>query len=108
MKTSSLVDQLKLKMGDMDTFSLAKKVDQYVIDIRRDLHMYPEVSLQEVRTIKVVTEELERLGIEFEIVSNGGIIGIIEGATSGKSIILRADLDALPMNEEETNLNQKR
>lgn len=108
MKTSSLVDQLKLKMGDMDTFSLAKKVEQYVIDIRRDLHMYPEVSLQEVRTIKVVTEELERLGIEFEIVPNGGIIGIIEGETSGKSIILRADLDALPMNEEKTNLNQKK
>ncbi len=108
MEKSSLVDQLNLKMADMDTFALAEKVEQYVIDIRRDLHMYPEVSLQEVRTIKVVTEELDKLGIDFEIVPDGGIIGIIEGVSSGKSIILRADLDALPMDEEETNLNQKK
>lgn len=106
MNTTGFVDQLKI--GNINTLALAEKIEQYVIDIRRDLHMYPEISLQEERTMKVVTDELHKLGINFEIVQNGGIIGIIEGKAPGKSVILRADLDALPMNEEETNLNQKK
>lgn len=83
-------------------------IEQYVIDIRRDLHRHPEIGLQEVRTMNVVTQELSDLGIPFEIVQDGGIIGFIHGAQSGRTIILRADLDALPMKESELNLKQKK
>lgn len=106
MKLEQIVHELNLE--DRNTLALAEKVEQYVIDIRRDLHRHPEISLQEERTIKVVTDQLHKLGIDFELVHNGGIIGIIEGDSPGKSIILRADLDALPMKEEDTNLNQKK
>ncbi len=108
MNTSNFVEHLNLRMDNTEPLLLAKKVEQYVIDIRRDLHVHPEVSMQEVRTMKVVTAELEKMGIQYETVPDGGIIGVIEGENEGKSIILRADLDALPMDEEETNLKQKK
>lgn len=83
-------------------------IEQYVIDIRRDLHRHPEIGLQEVRTMNVVTEELSNMGVPYEIVQDGGIIGFIHGAKPGKTLILRADLDALPMKESLFNLKQKK
>ncbi|MFC5592048.1 amidohydrolase [Sporosarcina soli] len=91
-----------------DALKSAKEVEDFVIDVRRDLHLHPEISLQEERTIKVVTEELKRMDIEVEIVPDGGIIGIIHGEQAGKSLVLRADLDALPMKEEEWNLKERK
>jgi len=92
----------------LNAFEAAKDIEEYVIEIRRDLHLHPEIGMQEVRTMKVVTDELEKLGITYEIVPNGGIIGTICGEREGKSLILRADLDALPMQEAETNLKGKK
>ncbi|MFC6604805.1 M20/M25/M40 family metallo-hydrolase [Ectobacillus funiculus] len=86
----------------------AKEVDNYVICLRRDFHLHPEISLQEERTMKVVTEELKKMEIEVEVVPNGGVIGIINGEQEGKSLVLRADLDALPMKEEELNLKERK
>lgn len=92
----------------MSVLDSAKQIEEYVIAIQRDLHRHPELGMQEVRTMKVVSEELTKLGIPYEIVPNGGIIGFIEGDLEGKSLILRADLDALPMKEEETNLTREK
>lgn len=94
--------------GVIDALALGKQAEPYVIELRRDFHRHPELSLQEHRTIGVVTSELEKMGIPYEIVPNGGVIGIIEGAQPGKSLILRADLDALPMKEENVNLKTKK
>lgn len=91
-----------------DTLQLAQQIEDYVIGIRRDLHRHPEIGLKEVRTMKVVTEELSKMGIRYEMVPDGGIIGIIEGNQAGKTLILRADLDALPMKEEKNNLTMKK
>ncbi|MGE7840280.1 amidohydrolase [Lysinibacillus sp. NPDC093712] len=93
---------------ELETLKWAQEIEDYVIGIRRDLHRHPEIGLHEVRTIKVVTEELSKLGIDYEIVPNGGIIGFIDGNQAGKTLILRADLDALPMKEEDTNLKMKK
>lgn len=92
----------------IDSLKAAVEIEDYVIQIRRDLHTYPEIGLQEVRTMKVVTDELAKLGIEYEVIPDGGIIGYIHGNLPGKTLILRADLDALPMKEEENNLLMKK
>ena len=73
--------------------------------IRRDLHAHPEIGFEEVRTSGIVAEKLTQWGIE---VHRGlgitGVVGVLKGkGTSGKRIGLRADMDALPM-EENTNL----
>src|SRR5699024_77881 len=60
--------------------------------------------MKETETIQFVCDELEQMDIPFEIVPEGGIIGTIEGDKPGKTLILRADLDALPMQESTMNL----
>lgn len=95
-------------MNQLNVFKQAEEIEQYVIDIRRDLHRNPETSGLEKRTMKVITDELDKLGLTYEIIPIGGIISIIEGTQPGKSVVLRGDIDALPMQEEPTNLKGKK
>lgn len=70
------------------------------IDLRRELHRYPELSDEEFNTSKRIQEQLTALDIPFEAGFAGtGVLGIIEGAYAGKIVGLRADIDALPINE---------
>jgi amidohydrolase len=73
--------------------------------IRRDLHAHPEIGFEEVRTSGIVAEKLASWGIEVHRGLGGtGVVGVLKGkGTGGKKIGLRADMDALPM-EENTNL----
>ncbi|TWB91285.1 hippurate hydrolase [Bradyrhizobium macuxiense] len=73
--------------------------------IRRDLHAHPEIGFEEVRTSGIVAEKLSSWGIEVHRGLGGtGVVGVLKGKGSGtKKIGLRADMDALPM-EENTNL----
>jgi hippurate hydrolase len=71
--------------------------------LRRDLHAHPELGFEEHRTVEVVTRELDRLGVEYHgRVGKTGVVAVIPGMRneSGRSIGLRADMDALPMHEE--------
>jgi hippurate hydrolase len=71
--------------------------------MRRDLHAHPELGFEEHRTAEVVTRELAALGLEFHTgVGKTGVVGVIRGEStgSGRAIGLRADMDALPMHEE--------
>lgn len=79
---------------------LAKKYKQYAIDMRREFHMNPEPSMNEIRTSNRVIEELGKMGIECKKVAGTGVVGIIKGSSEGKTIALRADMDALEVNEE--------
>jgi len=92
----------------MGLYTAAKSIESDVIRIRRDLHKHPEISMQEERTIRVVTHELDQLNIRYEIVPHGGVIGFIEGSEPGQTLILRADLDALPMKESPMNLKREK
>lgn len=92
----------------IDILALSEKVEDYVIRTRRKLHERPELSMQETETIQFVCNELSKMDIPFEIVQDGGIIGTIRSKNGGKTLILRADLDALPMQESETNLKQRK
>jgi len=69
--------------------------------IRRDLHRHPELSWNETRTTQTVCDELDRLGIPFRRDAAGtGVVAEIPGRTDGPCVALRADLDALPVQEE--------
>ena len=71
--------------------------------LRRDLHAHPELGFEEHRTAEVVTGELDRLGLEYHAgVGKTGVVAVIPGhrQDSGRAVGLRADMDALPMHEE--------
>ena len=84
---------------------VTKKVTPQVIEWRRDFHMNPELSNREVRTGRTVAERLREIGVD-EIktgVANNGVVALIRGGKPGPAVALRADMDALPI-EEDTGL----
>ena len=90
----------------MKIYELAKEVNPYVVEMRRYFHEHPELSNQEDKTIERIGQELAGMGIEYEVVPHGGIVAILEGKTpgKGKTVLLRADCDALPVQETKENL----
>ncbi|WP_086349170.1 amidohydrolase [Candidatus Enterococcus clewellii] len=70
-----------------------------VIALRRHFHQYPEASLKEYETIKKIKEELTKLAIPYVAVGETGVLGTIEGNKPGKTILLRADIDALELED---------
>ena len=81
---------------------LAAKYADQVIAYRRHMHMYPEVSLEEKETAKFIAEKLREMGLEpQENIGGYGVVAVIEGGKGpGKCVGLRADFDALPIQEE--------
>lgn len=78
-----------------------------VIDIRRDIHANPELGMEENRTAEVIYDNLQGLELKIQTrVGKTGIVALLEGGKEGKTIMLRADMDALPI-EEQTNLPYK-
>lgn len=73
---------------------------EYTVDFRRDLHMHPELSIHVTRTSGRVQEKLCEWGIPFRTVMEEGIIAEIDSGKAGKTVALRADMDALPIMEE--------
>ena len=79
---------------------LADTYHPYLVDLRPHLHMHPELSFHEVETSKRVQEELTKLGIPFQVVPGSScVVGTIEGSKPGKTLALRADMDALSIQE---------
>ncbi|WP_026477606.1 M20 metallopeptidase family protein [Alkaliphilus transvaalensis] len=79
----------------------AEKIKDWLVEIRRDFHRHPEFGMEEFRTMDKIVGYLEEMGIEYTSgVANTGVVGIIRGATSGKTIALRGDMDALPIQDE--------
>src|SRR3954467_8414355 len=80
---------------------LAKQYASEFIGIRRHLHAHPELSYQEFETSAFVQQKLSGYKIPFEIKATTGVVGIIEGKKPGSRVVaLRADMDALPIVEE--------
>jgi amidohydrolase len=72
-----------------------------MVNFRRDLHMFPELSFQEVNTPRKVAEFLQRLGLEVKTgVGGNGVVAVLKGGKPGKTVALRADFDALPIQDE--------
>lgn len=84
----------------MNIWELAKANEEYIIDRRRYYHAHPELSMQEVETTKSIAADLEAMGIEYKTFpDHTGVLGVIHGGKPGRGIMLRADIDGLPVKE---------
>ena len=80
---------------------MVNEINDELINIRRDFHMNPEIGGNEFRTMKKICEYLDSWGIEYiKGVAETGVVAIIRGKNDGKTIGVRADIDALPITEE--------
>jgi amidohydrolase len=80
---------------------LARQYAPDFIAIRHHLHAHPELSYQEFETSKFVQQQLSRIGIPFEVMAGTGVVGLLKGNNADSRVIaLRADMDALPIEEE--------
>ncbi|MBC7671055.1 MAG: amidohydrolase [Polaromonas sp.] len=88
---------------DRGSSAIAAKVTAW----RHDIHSHPELSTQETRTARVVADHLRLLGLEVQTgVGGNGVVGILRGGKPGPVVALRADMDALPV-EERVNVSYK-
>lgn len=78
----------------------AEQLKPWLVDVRRDFHKYPELGMEEFRTQEKIIEYLTDMGIPCEKVAKTGVVGLIKGANEGKTVALRADMDALPIQEQ--------
>jgi amidohydrolase len=84
----------------MDLNKRVEAYKQYIIDMRRDFHMHPEVAFEENRTSQRLKEELEKMGIEAVPITKTGVVATIEGKNRDKMVALRSDIDALAVEEK--------
>ncbi len=92
--------QVRPPTTNIDVRAKALSIQSKVVAMRRDLHMHPEESTKEFRTSEVVANELSKMGIPFTRLDPTGVIAEIQGSKPGKTIALRADIDALSVFEK--------
>ena len=92
----------------MDILARVRVHEAQMIADRRFLHEHPELSGQEQGTIGYIARALEELGLKVHIVPSGGVIGVLDAGAKGPCVLLRADIDALAIDESEANLRLPR
>lgn len=84
----------------MDLLKEAIAIEPEIIKTRREIHQHPELAYHEEATAKLVADRLESLGIEVRRKVGGtGVLGVLKGSKTGRVVALRADMDALPLDE---------
>ncbi|MCA9894400.1 MAG: amidohydrolase [Anaerolineae bacterium] len=84
----------------MDYFARAAQLQDQMVTIRRDFHQHPELGFQEHRTSSMMAESLAAMGYNVQTgIAKTGVVAFLEGAHDGPTIILRCDMDALPIQE---------
>ena len=79
----------------------ARRIKAYTVERRRDFHKHPELGFEETRTAGIVAETLEELGLEVTTgVGGTGVVGLLRGKVDSPVLLLRFDMDALPIQEE--------
>lgn len=85
----------------IDFHAEAEALRPEIIARRRDFHRHPELAFEEVRTAEIVANTLRDLGLEVQTgVGRTGVVALLEGAHDGPTVLVRADMDALPIHEE--------
>ena len=88
-------------MNNPDFKQEASELYDELVRVRRDLHRHPELGFQETRTASIVADRLTGLGLEVQAgVGQTGVVALLEGERPGPTILLRFDMDALPIQEE--------
>lgn len=82
-----------------------KGLESKLHEFREELHRFPEISYQEFETTKRIAERLDKHGISYRRMEPTGILGEIKGNHPGKTILLRSDIDALPVTEDNQNID---
>lgn len=77
----------------------ARALEEQIVADRRHIHAHPELRYREFETSQYVQQRLETLGIQYKVIAGTGVVGLIEGSERGKTVLLRADMDALPITE---------
>lgn len=89
---------------NLDYYQMALDRFEYSRALRRDFHQHPELGFEEVRTGRIVAQELRKLGLGVTTgVAQTGVVALLEGRRSGPVLLIRVDMDALPV-QEQTNL----
>ena len=76
-----------------------KAVTKDAVAIRRKIHQYPELGFKETRTAKLIRDTLKKYGVPAKKTVGTGTIGLVKGGKPGKTILMRADIDGLPLSE---------
>src|SRR3569623_1480738 len=91
-------------MAENETINLERELrdrKEDLIRLRRDFHQHPELSFKEGRTAQIEADRLERSGLRVKIaVGQTGVVGVLEGTLPGRTVLWRADMDALPTLED--------
>ena len=87
----------------MDILSLCQAKEDYIIAMRREFHRHPELSDKEDGTVARICEELTRMGVEHVDVPHGGVLAFFGDEKNGPTVLLRGDIDALPVQENACN-----
>ena len=103
---AAIVALLPAQTLDEKVARIAAKLQPLLVECRRDIHMHPELSNQEVRTGKLVAEKLRALGLEDvkANVAGHGVTAVLRGGKPGPVVAWRADMDALPIDESNFNV----
>ena len=86
--------------------SVDDQIVKWTVAARREFHRYPELSFHENATQKRLIEYLEELGIEVMTLAGTGVVGQINGCQDGPCFALRADMNALPVSEEQVTITR--
>lgn len=87
-------------MSKIDFVPEAEALREEMVSVRRDLHMHPETAFEEVRTAGIVAQTLSSLGLEVQTgVGKTGVVAMLDGSDDGPTVLVRADMDALPIDE---------
>jgi len=101
MKNYRILATLFIGISSLNAQSISVDLEQKVIQWRHEIHQNPELSNREFKTSEKVANHLRSLGIEVQTgIAHTGVVGILKGNRPGKVLALRADMDALPVKEE--------
>ena len=92
----------------MDIEQIVNQAEPDLIAFRRHFHKHPELSQKEFKTLDFIREKLQSWGISCIQVPHGGILGFLDSGKPGITVLMRADVDALPVEENRENLSEKR
>ncbi len=104
MKEKSFISETLFYFYAMIKERIKKLAAEYAdefINVRHHLHAHPELSYKEFETSKFIQQKLSEFNIEYKVLATTGVVGLIKGKNPDKKILaLRADIDALPITDE--------